>query len=162
MEMKTLSLLFSLLFFPNVLNAAWQAELMRIAQVGPNLTVEVRFTDGARTWENQYQVKRSTFSLNDLKRLVQQDLAELVAADAAKVELDKLVGATLDPTIPPPAGPTPAEIARAEFAADLETLRSMRRAIADTVIPATQPQYLTLLKSIQDRLTANPSYINLF
>jgi len=158
---KLICCLWMILFFPNVLNAAWQAEVIKAAQVGPNVVIEVRFTDGPRTWENQYNFRRSVFALNDLKRLVLQDLAELVAADTAKVELDKLVGQTLDATIKPTV-PTQAEIDRAAFAADLDLLSKMQSAIAKNVISATQPQYLTLLKSIQDRLIANPSYINLF
>lgn len=117
------------------------------------VVLTVTFSDGNQKVQEKFYF--TSWSRSTADATIQQRLDQLNSSTNVKVDMP------LGPWAPLSSpDPTPEDLARLEFAADLENLREMRGAIDLSVIDATYKDYVDLLASLKQRFI--PEYITLF
>jgi hypothetical protein len=139
--------------------AAWSVQIEAVVWRGPEVNVNLRYFDDSspvREWRTPYTFRSDQFTETDLKRRIQNDLAQLAAADAAIVALQAKVGAaTYDPTISLEL-PTQAELDKAEYAANLRKLDALQRLVDLKVIAADDKTVVDAQIAVKESLGKLP------
>lgn len=104
----------------------WSANIEKVIQDPDAIVVEIVYTDGIQ--KIQKEIRLTSYDLNNFKRLVQSQIAQLTTTDFSKIKIDLPLG-PFDPAITPPPDPTSEELARTKFTKDLMNLRQLKNAL---------------------------------
>lgn len=122
-----------------------QSIITKITKDDQANVISVLFTDGA-TFKTQKDIRMEVFTLKAFKDLVNKMASSFVSPEDPSIVLS--VG-PFDPS-PTPKDPTPEELARQKFGADLFTRKQMEKAIALGLMDAGDKSYtdqVALVKS---------------
>jgi hypothetical protein len=103
--------------------------------------VDVTFTDGVATFVQNFSFSIDT-EIDIIKKTVNQYLEEL---NYVAPEIDDLT----PPTEPAPILPTPAELARTEWNADRNNLKTLMELVRDGVFTGTEKQITDLQAKVK-------------
>ena len=127
---------------------AWTAELLSKTKVNNNITFRVRFTDGARSVDQDFND-----SGNDIDWIKRQ-----VGAYIKQLELSDQIDAAYSSG---PIADDTEDAALAQFKRDLRKMAALTRLVEWGVIQANNAQVTNTRSAISTALTANPECLTL-
>lgn len=124
---------------------AWTATLAKETRPDGSKIVALTYTDGQATITDRFDVQ-GNMDANFIARKVRDRIAYLNLQDTSFTALTAgaVTPAANDPVIVPPT-PTPADIAKAQYLADLGKLQKMQLRVSLGMLRVTDPEYSTQL-----------------